>query len=299
MHRVLSKNTVDETTDGVGIFCGKPEVTGRISWFILSAIFIIITVIFGWGSFVAEPVVRNDIIFLAFLIFITVSCICFSVFTYTYPSRLRKKLMFEGVWLSKDKIWVGDHEINMKSECSINSLIKRECNNPVHAKWKQSKGVSSFDKKKTSIAFQIMNSKYDYKDYKIKKIHISQEADDLHYAFSSMPTVLMINGILYSCDMMPFIDQFQKIAESLDLIQEDAGTYYLIITPRGGTLLDSTVAIKDVWELISSKRNRRKINHNLDILQNRKFIDKENSEFLVRLIEDYGWDIEFCSLLKE
>ena len=106
MHRVLSKNTVDETTDGVGIFCGKPEVTGSISWPILSAICVIITVIFGWGSFVAEPVVRNDIILLAFLIFITVSCVFFSVFTYTYPSRLKKKLVLQGVWLSKDKIWV-------------------------------------------------------------------------------------------------------------------------------------------------------------------------------------------------
>ena len=97
-----------------------------------------------------------------------------------------------------------------------------------------------------------------------------------------------------------FLPEFQKIAESLELIQEDAaGTYCLIITPRGGTLLDSTVVIKDVWELNNLKRNRRKINHNLNILQNGKFIDKENSEFLVRLMEDYEWNIEFCSSLKE
>jgi hypothetical protein len=51
---------------------------------------------------------------------------------------------------------------------------------------------------------------------KIEKIHISQEADELYYTVASMPTLLMINGILHSCDMMPFVDQFQKIAESIE-----------------------------------------------------------------------------------
>jgi hypothetical protein len=161
------------------------------------------------------------------------------------------------------------------------------------------KEKSCFNRTKPSIAFQTINSKHDYKDYKIEKIHISQEADELYYTVASMPTLLMINGILHSCDMMPFVDQFQKIAESIEPIQEDAGTYCLIITPPSCTLLDSTVVIKDVWKLNNKKRNSKKIDHNLDILQNGKFIDKENSEFLVRLMEDYEWNIEFCLFLKE
>jgi hypothetical protein len=57
------------------------------------------------------------------------------------------------------------------------------------------KEKSCFNRTKPSIAFQTINSKHDYKDYKIEKIHISQEADELYYTVASMPTLCFQNSV--------------------------------------------------------------------------------------------------------
>ena len=236
------KNAVGNITitSGLGIFSGKPEITGRIGCLIISAICIISTIVFVIGSFGTGPMVQDNIVLTAIYILITVLVIFFTVLSFTYPFRTRKKLIFEGIWLSKDKVWFGEHEIELKEKCSINNLINDDCTNHIQANWNQTIRASFIDITETSMIVQLVTSKHDYKTYRIGKINILKVKNDLHYDFDSRPTVLLSNGILYTCSKLTLIDQLRKIAKGTKAIQKNGGICNLYITPSGETLWDSS-----------------------------------------------------------
>ncbi len=291
---IETKNTVDDIASGVGILCGRPEVTGRTGYLVLSIICVIITIIFVWSSFIADTVIREDIIISTIYILITLSCVLFTVFIFTYPSRPKKKLVFEGVWFSKEKIWLGEHEIVLQKECSINNLINKKHTNRIHAKWKQTKRVSCIDRTKVSMVLQVVDSKYDNKDYIIEKIHILKGKDDLHYDFLATPTILIINGILYSCKMLTLIEQLKKIAAGMKPFQKNGNICNLVISSQSDTNASFPIITNNIEELKKAIQNKKTTNQTMNALQKKEFIDKRNSDFIIKLSEDHGWKVIFA-----
>jgi hypothetical protein len=292
------KNTVGNITitSGLGIFSGKPEITGRIGCLIISVICIISTIVFAIGLFGTGPMVQDNIVLMAIYILITVLVVFFTVLSFTYPFRTRKKFIFEGIWFSKDKIWLGEHEIELKEKCSINNLMNDNCTNHIQANWNQTIRATFIDIPKTSIIVQLVNSKHDYKTYRIGKINILKVKNDLDYDFDSRPTVLLSNGILYTCSKLTLIDQLRKIAKGTKAIQKNGGICNLYITPSSKTLWDSSERMENVSDLNNTIKNKTKAQCTMNALQTGKFIDKVHSDFLITLIKDYGWKIEFYPL---
>jgi hypothetical protein len=292
------KNTVGNITktSGLGIFSGKPEITGRIGCLIISVICVISTIVFAISSFGIDPMVQDDIILTAIYILITVFVVFFTVLSFTYPFRTRKKLIFEGIWFSKDKVWLGEHEIELKEKCSINNLINDDCTNRIQANWNQTIRASFIDITETSMIIQLVNSKHDYRAYRIEKINILKVKNDLHYDFDSRPTVLLSNGILSTCSKLTLIDQLKKIAKGTKAIQKNGGICKLYITPSGDIPWDLSERIENVNDLNNIIKNKTKAQRTMSALQTGKFIDKAHSDFLMTLIKDHGWKIEFCPL---
>jgi len=54
----------------------------------------------------------------------------------------------------------------LQEKCSINNLMNKERTNCIHANWKQTKRVSCIDRTEASMVLQVVNSKYDNKDYR-------------------------------------------------------------------------------------------------------------------------------------
>ncbi len=291
------KNTIGNIsiTSGLGIFSGKPEIAGRIGCFIISAICVISTIIIAIGLFGADPKPQDDVVQTAIFIIITVLVVFFTVFSFTYPFRTRKKFIFEGIWFSKDKVWLGEHEIELKEKCSINYLMNDDGTNRIQANWSQTKRASCIDITEVSVIVQLVNSKHDYKDYKIEKIQILKEKDDLHFEFDPRPTVLLINGILSSCNTLTLIDQIRKIAKGTKVIQKSEGICNLHITSPDDSLWGLSERMENAGDSNKTKNNIKRDQHTMNILQTGKFIDKAHSDFLITLIKGYGWKIEFCS----
>lgn len=292
------KNAVGNKTitSEFGIFSGKPEITGRIGCLIISIICVISTIVFAIGLFGSGPMVKDDIVLTAIYILITVLVVFFTVLSFTYPFRTRKKFIFEGIWFSKDKVWLGEHEIELKEKRSINNLTNDDCTNRIQANWNQTIRASSIDITETSMVVQLVNSKHDYKDYRIEKIHILKVKNDLHYDFDSRPTVLFSNGILSTCGKLTLIDQLRKIAKGTKVIQKNGGICNLYITPPGDTLWDSSEGIENVNDLNNIIESQTKAQRTMSALRTGKFIDKEHSDFLITLIKNHGWKIKFCLL---
>lgn len=291
---IENKNTFNDITSGTGIFCGQPEITGRIGCLIILAICVISTIFSVWNSIVNRPIVGDDILLSAILILITLSAAFFTVFSFKYPTRSRKKLVFEGIWFSKDKVWLGEHEIELEKEYSINDLMNKDGINRIHANWNQTNRVSCMDISETSMVLQIVNAKHDRADYRIEKIYTFNGNEGLHYDFVSTPTVLLINGILYPCNKLTLIDQLKKIAESMDHIQKEVGICNLAINIQDNSLGNLVSIIEGVDQLNKALQNEVITNHTMSILQKGEFIDKENSDFLIKLMEKYRWKIVCC-----
>jgi len=288
------KNDVENITNGLGIFSGKPEISGNIGCLILSLVCLLIAIGFVWGSFDGKTMVKSDIFLTTVSILITVSIISFTAFSFTYPFRARKKIVFEGIWFSKDKIWLGEHEIELKEKCSINNLMDDNLENLIEADWKQSRRASCIDITETLVVVQLENSNFDYKSCRIGKVHIFKEKDNLNYHFASRPTVLLIDGILSSCNTLTLIDQIKKIVKGTKTIQQSGGVCNLCITPPGDIpqgLSNSIENVCDLNNLIKNKTNDQQI---MSVLQTEQFIDKAHSDFLITLMKDYGWKIDFC-----
>lgn len=300
---IEGRNTFNDITSGVGIFCGRPEITGRIGCLIISVVCVISSFFFVWNLFVTGPKGGDDILLSIIFILITVLTVFFTVFSFTYPTRPRKKVIFEGVWFSKDTVWLGEHEIELQKECSINDLINKECSindlmnkgntNPIHVNWKQTKRASCMDTSEISMVLQIVNTKHDHKDYRIEKVHIFKGKEDLCYDFVSTPTVLIINEVLYTCDMLTLIDQLKKIVENLEPIQKNSGICNLAITLRDSSNGDLTPIISSMGELNNAVQNEISTHRTMNTLEKGEFIDKENSDFLIKLMDEYGWKIVF------
>ncbi len=292
------KNAVGNMTimSGLGIFSGKPEITGRIGYLIISVICVISTIVCAIGSFGTGPMVQDNIVLTVIYILITVLVVFFTVLSFTYPFRARKKLIFEGIWFSKDKVWLGEHEIELREKCSINNLINDDCTNRIQANWNQTIRASFIDITETSMVVQLVDSKH---EYKIKKIHILKVKNDLHYDFDSRPTVLLSNGILSPCSKLKLIDQLRKIAKGTKAIQKNGGICNLYITPPGDSLWDLSERMENVSDLNNIIKNKTKAQSTMNALQTGKFIDKAHSDFLMSLIKDYGWKIDFCPLKNE
>ncbi len=290
---IESRNTFSDPTSGIGIFCGRPEITGRIGCLIISIVCVISTILFVWNLFVTGPIIKDDILLSVILILITLSTVFFNVFSFTYPIRSRKKLIFEGVWFSKDKVWLGEHEIELQQKCSINDLMNKGNSNRIHVNWKKTNRASCMDTSGISMILQIVNTKHNHKDYRIEKIHIFNEKKGLSYDFASTPTVLIINSILYPCNMLTLIDQLKKIVENFEPIQKNGALSDLAITIRDDNHGDLTSIITSMGELNEAVQNEISTHRTMNVLQKGEFIDKENSDFLIKLMEDYGWKVVF------
>ncbi len=286
------KDIIDKTTSGVGIFCGQPEITGNMGCFIITVICGISTIVFAFSSFGADPLVRENMILTIIYILITVFAVFFTVFTFVYPLKTRKNFVFEGIWFSGDKIWLGEQEIELKENRSFNGLMKDRTKN-IHASWNQTKRVSCINVAETSMILKVVASKHDYMDYRIEKIQINNKRDGAHYDFIAAPTVLMIDGILYPCATLTLIEQLKKIAKGTTIIRKRGGICNLSIIPQDGPFDNLFAKMKKSYESNGLVIDKMKIQHAISTLQKGEFIDKENSDFLIKLIKNYGWKIEF------
>ncbi len=294
-----NKKTVDDITNGIGIFCGQPEITGRMGCLIVSVVCVISTIALAFNSFGAESLMREDIILSIIFILITLLVVFLTVFSFTYPYRTRRNLIFNGIWLSKNEVWLGEHEIELHEKCSINNLMNKDFANTLQANWKHTKRVSCLDISDISMALQIVNSEHDDKDYRIDKIHIFNEKDCQHFDFVAAPTILMINGILYPCNTLTLIGQLRKIAIGIKGIQKKESLCTLAVTQRRDTSGNSSDMMESGGELNNIVENKSKAQQTMSILQKGKFIDKENSDFLISLSKDFGWKIEFGRLAMD
>ena len=152
-------------------------------------------------------------------------------------------------------------------------------------------------------AFHQLLTLDDYKNLKlfvisargsrIEKIIILKGKDDLHYDFLVTPTILIINGILYSCNMLTLVEQLKKIATGMEPFQKNRNICNLVINSRSNTHANFPVIINNIEALKKIVQNKKITNQTTNALQKGEFIDKENSDFLIKLSKDHGWKINF------
>ena len=296
---VIRDNEKSDNPSGVGIFKGPPSESAE-RWGCLVPLILCIICAATVGVVMMMSASRPlEYIIPSICTLLTLFLGYHAVIIFRTPQRPKKQLRLEGVWLTRDKAWLGGQEVEIPEEAFVAELYKRESTR-ITALRPDAKDTGQlwFDPATISLNLQIVNSKYNAKNYRIACIHVKRNGTYIrtYNLMLSRDQVLVIDGFMYTCKMLPLVKQLKKILSGLDQIQlAEIGIFSLSITPRsssgGAWMMYGAIGgvVKGIADSVKASNVK-------DSLRRGDFIDQETGEVLLELIEKHRWNIEIRPL---
>jgi len=201
-----------------------------------------------------------------------------------------------GIWVTGDHLYAGKFKLEFRDEIPFSSIDSIVPIPLLRVTWLQDPNSLTLDARMASPALQLVNSKYDAKDFRIARLHImvGDESKFIHNMMLCRKIMIGDSESVASVTQQPLVRQLQKVLDGIKQYRGKPDPCTLLITPRGGQ--GSLVLFGAIGGIIKSISDRSAVSQIRKDFETGQFVDKVTGKMVLKLIEEEGWAIHIRPL---